>query len=757
MIHHYLKIAFRNMWKYKGQTLVSVAGLAVGFVCFAMATLWIRYEMTYDSFHKNADRMYYINVPDVNSVHGISAITPNMLASHLKETFPEISRATTISSTSRDVPIVVDDVENPAGFISTDSSFLDLFEVKIIEGSMDFLIYGSKNIAVTREKSLQLFGNESPIGKTVTSPLLRGKYTICAVVTGISKHSNYTFDFLLNETRRGYTVIELLEGVDIDAFKKKLYDHVMKDDRGAVQQMSITPLTALHYEDPYVAKEVKFQHVIIFAVSGLLLVLCTLFNHLTLFISRLKIREREMALRRVYGASIQSLFALLSVEFGLVMLIAFLLGVFVIYLVFPFFQVLSKVKMELYSIYFEYFIYIAGIIFVSLSIFLMIFRHRTLNVAIHKSNNRLFRKISVGVQIIISVGFIFCTAVLLKQMYYLRNTDLGFAVENRGSIILGTNEVEIFYNQIKQIPEITESIIASTSLMPLQLRMWRDVSDWDDKSYSAENVRINELRISEQYVSFYELELTEGEMLKDDDDKKYVLINESAAKVFGWREPVGKSFDKYTVKGVIKNVYNIAPTVPVEPFYYVCSNDENGMILFKYREGTWQTCKEKIEQILKKEVPEISHSLLSLILSDTESEYGKLLKSEDTLLTILTFISLVCVVTGIFGFVSMIFLTCEERRKEIAVRKVNGATIKDILDIFFKEYFLLLLVGAVVALPAGYYIMKSWLEQYTRQTVISVWIYLLILLSFAFVIILCVGEKVYVTSRENPADVLKKE
>jgi hypothetical protein len=88
-------------------------------------------------------------------------------------------------------------------------------------------------------------------------------------------------------------------------------------------------------------------------------------------------------------------------------------------------------------------------------------------------------------------------------------------------------------------------------------------------------VRINELRISEQYASFYELELTGGEMLKDDDDKKYVLINASAAKVFGWHELVGKSFDKYTVKGVIKNVYNIAPTVP---FYYVCSNDENGLI-----------------------------------------------------------------------------------------------------------------------------------------------------------------------------------
>ncbi|MDR3247039.1 MAG: ABC transporter permease [Prevotellaceae bacterium] len=109
-------------------------------------------------------------------------------------------------------------------------------------------------------------------------------------------------------------------------------------------------------------------------------------------------------------------------------------------------------------------------------------------------------------------------------------------------------------------------------------------------------------------------------------------------------------------------------------------------------------------------------------INNAEEEYDKFLKSENTLLNILTFVSLICVIICIFGFVSLVSLTCEERRREIAIRKVNGTTIKDILDIFFKEYFSLLVIGAAIAFPVGYYIMRRWLEGYVVQTPILAWI-----------------------------------
>jgi ABC-type antimicrobial peptide transport system permease subunit len=116
---------------------------------------------------------------------------------------------------------------------------------------------------------------------------------------------------------------------------------------------------------------------------------------------------------------------------------------------------------------------------------------------------------------------------------------------------------------------------------------------------------------------------------------------------------------------------------------------------------------------------------------------------------------LVCIIISVFGVFSLISLSCEERRKEIAIRKINGATMKDILAMFFKTYFSLLIIGAIIAFPIGYYIMKQWIEKYVKQTDISAWIYLSIIFIMAFVIVLCVGWRVYKASVENPAEVIK--
>jgi len=245
-----------------------------------------------------------------------------------------------------------------------------------------------------------------------------------------------------------------------------------------------------------------------------------------------------------------------------------------------------------------------------------------------------------------------------------------------------------------------------------------------------------------------------------------VLINESAVKAFGWHEPVGKLFgydDRgggYRVKGVIKNVFNFPPTVPAKPFFY-CNRSPNDTwgasggttVLFKYHVGMWKSCKEKIENLIKTEYADLS----GITIFSAEEEYNKYLKSENALLKLLSFVSAICILICVFGFVSLVSLTCEERRKEIAIRKINGATAGDILAMFAKEYFLLLIIGAAIAFTTGYFIMQHWLEQYVKQTSIPAWIYFAIVLVLAMAIALCVGWQVYRASVENPAEVVKSE
>jgi ABC-type antimicrobial peptide transport system permease subunit len=382
-----------------------------------------------------------------------------------------------------------------------------------------------------------------------------------------------------------------------------------------------------------------------------------------------------------------------------------------------------------------------------------------LNRNIKKHNNKLFRHASVVFQLIISIGFIFCTTVVINQIYFLHHTDLGFAYKNSASVYIPSNS-DALENQIKQIPEVTETLSDYVALLPPGIRRSFPVEEWDDKSPDAESVDMEIIEISKAFADFYELRLAEGEMLDENDWENAVLINESAVKALGWENAVGKKVGGATVKGVLRNIYSSLPTVPVRPFMYKAPfgfaqgySFPSTTVLFKYQEGKWDVCKDKIEQLLKKEYPDVSY----YSLNNVEETYDKYLHSENALLKLLGFVSLVCVIISVFGFFSLISLSCEERRKEIAIRKINGATMRDILAMYFKTYFSLLIIGAVIAFPIGYYIMKQWLEQYIKQTSIDAWIYLSIIFVMAFVIILCVGWRVYKASVENPAEVLKTE
>ena len=778
MIAHNLTIAFRNMWKYRTQTLISIIGLAVGFTCFTLATLWIRYEMTFDNFHKNAKNMYVVYAPYIfgnTAEYRRADIYP--LATYLKETFPEIIDAAPLGLPYPGRKVTVEDIEYPAMFIRADSSFFRMFDVKILEGSWDFLIPDSRKVAITREKARQLFGNEHPVGKTINN----GRIEICAVVSQIPKQSNYTFDFIepvysyaMDPTRNWFnssgdnTIIKLMPETNIEVFKKKLYEHeIVSAGIVIVKKFIIKPLTKIRYVDPYVFREVKFQHIVIFAVSGILVILCSLFNYLTLFVSRFRIRQKELALRIVCGASGGSLLTMLSVEFILTLLLAVIFGSMLTQWLYKPFLVLSEIQMDLPEIYRESLLYIVGIIIVSLLLFwliLLIFRKRSLNVSINRNNKNLSRKISVIVQLVISIVFAFSTIVILKQMYFLRHTDeLGFSFQNGGAVRIGIPTIDggILANHLKRVPEITEAINASEtgSLLPVMMRERSAsiVDSWDNKPDNAKDIDLVIEPVSPEYAAFYNLRLLTGEMLTDADPDSLVLLNETAVKAFGWHEPVGKKFNnKFTVKGVIKNIYNFTPTGLVNPVCYskprnIIMRASGALVLFKYQEGMWKSCKEKIEQSIKKEYNvEYSPNIINFA-----EEYNKFLKSENSLIKLLSFVSAICILICVFGFVSLVSLTCEERRKEIAIRKINGATMNDIISIFAKEYFFLLMIGAVIAFSAGYFIMQRWLENYVKQTSIPAWIYLAIILALALVIVICVGWQVYRASVENPAEVVK--
>jgi hypothetical protein len=561
--------------------------------------------------------------------------------------------------------IKIDEVVSDARLqiIYTDSSFLEIFDIRILEGNSAFLIPENKQIAITQETAAKLFGNENPVGKTVE---IYGQYTIGAVISEFGRHTNYPFNMLTAYDPlvrdEGSVIVELIPKIDAKSFIEKLYAHkgsvehrtyqrqTLSTQEGLkgsgditshqteIEKIVLSPLTSIHYSDPYVVRSVKFQHVIIFAVAGSLLILCTLFNYLALFVSRFRIRSRELALRIVCGASNRSLFTLLSVEFIMSLIVALVFGGVLILIIIKPFRTLSNIDIELSYIYIESLIYIGAIILVSLLTFLLIlyvFRRRALNVTVRKGNSKMFRRASIVVQLIISIGFAFCTAIILKQMYFLRTVDLGFKYDNRGRISVWQSGIDasVLENYIKQIPEIEETLIGNSLIYS---RTYSSMTyDWNERPKDIEPIHMDQINGDKKYLKFYDIKLVAGEFLEETDGNEYVLINESAAKIFGWIDPVGKRFghnNYYVIKGVLQNVFVSSFTAMPVPIIYKQEHNKGGgtSVLFKCREDAWDTCKEKINRMIKDKHPDAN-----LYINEEALNYERLLHSENTLLKIL--------------------------------------------------------------------------------------------------------------------------
>lgn len=772
MIQHYFKIAFRNILKYKTQSIISILGLAVGFTCFALANLWIHYEMTYDAYHEGADRMYILCKESVFGVNGYSTSMPYPASTLLKNDFPEVEATCAYTRWGQETDVKADGRVVRTCEMQADSCFMNMFNISVLSGSMDFM-YSDEKIALTEDVAMRLFGSVDVLGKEVKN-YNDDTRTVCAILANLN-HSNVTFgcwgqgEYFRKWQNDWYNgsfeiIIKLRKGTDPIAFQRKLAANETKadprDPHGVFENIRLIPLDEYHYSSINRYKSFQFYYLILFSVAGALVILCSLFNYLSLFITRMRIRSREIELRKVCGSSIGGVVILLFIEYLYIILLSGILGMALVEMALPAFKKMSGVSGNIYG---ESLLYFVGILLLSL-LLLVPFAIRRSHIR-NTGNKYMLRKVSIAFQLAIGLLVTFCIIVMMKQIYYLTNTDLGWERKNIASINLlyPDKDFETIADKIKQFSCTKEVITGHCCLLPKSSGFSQSFKNWDGKEDGMKSIDMLSLWNCEKIVSFYNLQLLEGEMVKPTETNK-IMINESAVKALGMSEPIGKKLyldnRAWTITGIIKDFHITAPTEPVQPYTLITEDIlknsgfsiGKGQILIKFHDGKWKELKNRIDSIFTYEYPEVRYKLYN-----TEEEYTGYLKSEDALIKLLSFIAIVCMLIAAFGIFSLVTLSCEQRRKEIAVRKVNGAAIKDILLMFVKEYMLLLIIASVIAFPVGYVLMKRWLENYVEQTVISAWIYFAIFGGIMIVIFACIGWRVWQAARQNPAEVIKSE
>ncbi len=770
MIYHYFKIAFRNLLKYKTQSIISIIGLAIGFTCFALANLWIHYEMTYDNYHKDADRLYLLYYKVVSDT-GYSTGMPYPTSTLLKKDYPEVEDACAyILWDEMDLKVEGVPTMNTRMMLA-DSCFINMFGITLISGNKEFL-HNNSQIALTEGTAMKLFGSTDVLGREMK---LNGSDVTVGAILKEMEHSNLSYGcwgqgayFHQWPEEWGYygfqICVKLRKGTSVEDFQKKLAASQFKadsrDPKPFFEGTRIMPISEYHYSILNSEKTIRLQYLIFFSVIGGLVILCSLFNYLSLFVTRINIRCKELELRRVCGSSAGSILVLFTVEYSILIILAGIVGMTLVEITLPAFREMSGVTGNIYC---ESLLYFAGLLLLSFILLLPFALRRTSKQK--KGTRFLTYRYSILFQIFISILFLFCMSILMKQIHHLTHTDLGWERKNIASfpLIYPRDSYDEIAERIAQMPCTREVMKDHYGLFPRTLSVTLHIKDWDGKPEGADELDIQSLIEGKEIVDFYHLELIKGEMMKEEETDK-VVLNETAVKYLGMSDPVGKSIhlnegDSKTIVGVVKDFHTVAPTIQVKPIMLIGKHGfankfwaGTGDILVKYHEGKWKELKSRVEELFSQSYPDVGYKLVNV-----EEEYNEYLKSENVLMKLLSFVSMVCILIAAFGIFSLVTLSCEQRRKEIAVRKVNGATIKDILVMFVKEYLLLLIIASVIAFPIGYALMKQWLQSYVKQTSIDAWIYLVIFAGIAFIIAICIGWRVWQAARQNPAEVIKSE
>ncbi len=770
MILHYLKSAVRSLTKYKVQTIASVVGLTLGFVCFALSAVWVRYEQTFDSFHRGADRMFLLGS---NSWRETGLSHRFLLAEELKETFPEVEDAAAYWYLEIPVMLSEDATEEVnLGCIRTDSLFVHMFDVRLMRGSWSFLNV-PEEVALTEEGALRLFGTTDVLGRTVYCQ--NKTYRISAVLTGWGQHTNFPFSIMLgmNQDEKNntsycdyYISLRLRAGVDTAALVTQMNNSSLKykvsqrwDGKKCV--LSLEPLTHCRYTVFQDKLSVSIFYIRLFSALGLLLIVLALVNFFSMSVSRMYLRRRELALRIACGSSRVGLTGLFLSELLLILSGAVLLGMILVEAMEKPFCMLSGIEGSIRLSVVVCFLLLAAVIFLmtwGISAFYCnrIASRQLQPAAAVRPGRFSFQKICLGVQFGICALVLFALSFLLLQLRHLTHTDIGFERDGRATIYCYGSESlnERIIHELRRQPYVQE-VKKLYSLLPQRAHAGMAVSSWDGKLDNADPITLNAIPEGQEFIDFYGLRLIAGNTLITQGDTMSVVINETAARMMNMANPVGKKVGSWLVVGVVRDFHVSAPTVPVEPTVFLGFNGPLQMgreTLVRFDESETDRLKHFVDSLVQSEEPGVF-----LKITTVREAYEEYLRSERTLQKLLTVVAVACVLITLIGVFAHVSLVCEQRRKEIAIRKVNGATAAGIFRSFLKEYFALLLVACVIAFPLGSVAMQNWVERYVERMAWPWWLYAAILVGLALFVVLCIGRSVWRAARENPAEVIKSE
>lgn len=805
MIKNYIKSAFRNIIKNKFYSFLNILGLSVGLITFIFLFLYINDEMSYDKYHENSDRIHRLESNfTIAGKHETFAIVPIPLGPALQIEYPEVVAVVRMTGAGNTLFRNNEKESYEELFYFADSTFFKVFTYNVIMGDPQKCLVEPNSIVLTKSIANKYFGDEDPMGQILESGTGR-QYKITGLMEDIPKNSHVKFDALISATsliEEGgeeefnslepgrfwnigvYTYIMLNENSNIQSIHDKFpefYDKYMRsigDQINASFDLMTTPLARQHFSAQISADEPKgnksFNYIFI-AVALFILIIAAI-NYMNMATARSTKRAREVGIRKVAGAYKSQLIGQFLGESLLLSYLSLIIALVAVYFLIPDFNVLADKTFN-----YEIFLtpgFIFGIIGVATFIgiisgsypafYLSSFDPVTVvkGSVSKKGGSGLLRRILVVFQFFIATAMIICTIIVSQQLSFLRNTDLGFDIEDMMVLELQDTafraKAEIFREELLQNPNIlgvTNSIgVPGANTWIQVVRMEKDTG-WIDESSIITVVDYH-------YLDVYGIKLKEGRFFDEKmatDAEEAVVVNEALVEAYGWDEPIGKQIHwgfeldgsggrKMKVIGVIENYHFKSMHNAVQQQMMFMADFNKPHLSIRVNGDKIPEAKDFIEE--KWNEFGANRPFDYEFLEDTWDEMYISEMKLGIIFRIATMLTIFIALLGLLGLSSFI---AEQRTKEIGIRKVMGASMANIVTLLYREFALLIGIAFILAIPISWYIMHRWLENFIFHINIGVWAFILGGVMSVLVGLLTISFHIIKVASANPVDAIKNE
>jgi len=783
-----MKQFIRNFNKQKVVGLLNISSLSLGIMVAVIVGLWAINELSFDNFHKNKERMYRINLHATLNNAPITLGSTNMpLGSEAKSELPQIEAMVRVVSDINDIK--VNNIYYPGikAFV-TDSNFFSFFSFPLKEGDPATAISAPDKVVISESAAKRYFAGQNPMGQQLQ--FQGSNFTVNGIMKDMPKNSSLQSDFIfpyfgwylgqtwMDGSDNHTTFFVLRPGTDLKKTAESLNQILYRGaplfkDLGA--KYSLEPLKDIHFSTGFMTGTEQIVKgnkplIMVFVVVALVILIISCINFTNLFISTSFLRAKTIGIKKSQGANRYFLIRDFYVETACYVLISIAIGIFLAYLVLPVFNAFTQANLSIDPLSPTLYLFLLGLLIFTVliagtlpALYMTNFNPiQTLGGKFKGKNISIFQKSLIIIQFTTSIALLIVVAFMQKQVSFMVNHDLGFDKEN------------IIYvpgrdNFNKNYKSMRDEVMKDPSIKDVTMKnslptVWQQGQAINNIG-SPDQVIMEMNFVESNYLDFMKMKIIDGEdpfYLESTDSIVPVVINESAVKLLGLESPVGKMIIRndntpyrtvLQIKGIMHNANVRSLRDEIDPQIYLKMSDRYAWfpVFFKVT-GNPQRAIQVIEAKWKELEPDYPFEYH--FLSDT---YKDLYKSEMNAQKILSYAMLITAVISVAGLFAMAFYVTQRRIKEIGLRKVNGATLQDLLLLLNKDFVLWVLISFCIAVPVAYFSLHSWLNGFTVKTSLSLWIFLLAGVVALLVTLLTTSFQTWRMATTNPVETLKSE